>query len=75
MRRTVDMLAEAGIRTINPGLIEAPDADAGKRQADEFAAFSQYAATRGLDWTLTVAHCARRDFDKLVAAFSRKRHA
>jgi len=66
MRRTVDMLAEAGVGAINPGLIEPPDADAAARQRDEFAAFGEYARQQGLEWTLTIAHCGRRDFLKMV---------
>ncbi len=67
MRRTVDMLAEAGIKTINPGLIEPPDAAAAQRQAEEFFAFGDYARAQGLEWTLTIAHCGRRDFNKMIA--------
>ncbi len=66
MKRTVDMLAEAGIGMINPGLLEPADADAAKRQADEFAVFADYARRQGMQWTLTVANCGRRDFDKLM---------
>lgn len=66
MKRSADMLAELGIGTVNPGLLEPADAEAEKRQAEEFAAFAEYAKRQGLDWTLTVAHCGRRDFDKLV---------
>jgi len=68
MRRSVDMLAELGVRSINPGLVEAADADAEKRQAEEFAAFADYAGRQGLDWTLTIPECGRRDFDKMVRA-------
>lgn len=42
------------------------DAEAEKRQTEEFAAFAEYAKQQGLGWTLTVAHCGRRDFDKLI---------
>jgi hypothetical protein len=68
MRRTVDMLAEAGVGSVAPGLLRAPDADAARRQAEEFSALGEYAAAAGLGWTVTVADCARRDFDRLVAA-------
>ena len=68
MPRTVDLLAEAGVRTINPGLLQAPDAEAARRQADEFVRFADYAAAAGLTWTLTIANCGRRDFDSMVAA-------
>lgn len=70
MRRTVDMLAEAGIRTLSPGLIEPPDAEAAKRQADEFLAFGDYARSQGIDWTLTIAHCGRRDFESMIAGIN-----
>lgn len=66
MKRSVDMLAGLGIGTVNPGLLEPADAEAEKRQAEEFAAFAEYAKRQGLGWTLTVAHCGRRDFDKLI---------
>ena len=66
MRRTVDMLAELGVGAINPGLIEPPDEECAKRQRDEFAAFGEYAKAQGVDWTLTIAHCGRRDFGKMI---------
>lgn len=66
MRRTVDMLAELGVGAINPGLIEPPDEDSAKRQKDEFAAFGEYAKAQGVEWTLTIAHCGRRDFAKMI---------
>lgn len=70
MRRTVDMLAEVGIRTLSPGLIQPPNADAAKRQADEFLAFGEYARDQGMDWTLTIAHCGRRDFDSMIGGIN-----
>jgi hypothetical protein len=68
MRSTVDMLAEAGVTAVAPGLLQAPDADAARRQADEFSTLGEYAASAGLSWTVTIANCARRDFDAMVAA-------
>ena len=68
MRRTVDMLAEAGVTAVAPGLLQAPDADAVRRQAEEFSALGEYAAAAGLSWTVTIANCARRDFESMVAA-------
>jgi len=67
MRKTIDMLAAAGVTTVNPGLLQAPDGDAAKRQADEFVAFAAYASAAGMAWRLTVANCARRDFEAMVA--------
>ncbi len=41
MKQTVDMFAEAGIKLLNPGLLQAPSEDARKRQADEMAAMNE----------------------------------
>ncbi len=67
MRETVDRFAEAGIRIFNPGILQAPDEDARKRQVDEIYAMAEYLAEAGLEWNATIANCARRDFEGLVA--------
>lgn len=67
MRRTVDMLAEDGIKLLNPGLLQAPNEDARKRQVDQLHAMSEYIAAAGMSWNATIAQCGRRDFDSMVA--------
>jgi len=67
MKQTVDMFAEAGIKLLNPGLLQAPSEDARKRQADEMAAMNEYIKAAGMEWNGTVAQCARRDFDAFMA--------
>ncbi|BBB02311.1 putative homocitrate synthase [Actinacidiphila reveromycinica] len=67
MRRTVDMLAEAGVTTAAPGILEAPDDDAQKRQLDELADYFEYAGRAGLDTTTTFAQVGRRDFGRMLA--------
>ncbi len=67
MKQTVDMFAEAGIKLLNPGLLQAPSEDARKRQADEMAAMNEYIKAAGMEWNGTVAQCARRNFDEFMA--------
>lgn len=67
MKQTVDMFAEAGIKLLNPGLLQAPNEDARKRQADEMAAMNEYIKAAGMEWNGTVAQCARRNFDEFMA--------
>lgn len=67
MKQTVDMFAEAGIKLLNPGLLQAPSEDARKRQADEMAVMNEYIKAAGMEWNATVANCARRDFDQFMA--------
>lgn len=67
MKQTVDMFAEAGIKLLNPGLLQAPNDDARKRQADEMAAMNDYIKAAGMEWNGTVAQCARRNFDEFTA--------
>ncbi len=67
MKQTVDLFAEAGFKLLNPGLLQAPDDDARKRQADEMAAMNEYIKAAGMEWNATVAQCARRNFDEFMA--------
>lgn len=67
MRQTVDMLAEEGIKILNPGLIQAPNEEARKRQIDEMHAMAEYIKAAGMTWNATIAQCARRDFEGMVA--------
>lgn len=67
MKQTVDMFAEAGIKLLNPGLLQAPDDDARKRQAEEMAVMNEYIKAAGMEWNGTVAQCARRPFDEFIA--------
>lgn len=67
MKQTVDTFAEAGFKLLNPGLLQAPNDDARKRQADEMAAMNEYIKAAGMEWNATVAQCARRNFDEFMA--------
>jgi hypothetical protein len=67
MRRTVDMLAGHGIRILNPGLLQAPDEEARKRQIDDLHAMADYIKSAGLVWNATIAQCGRRDFEGMLA--------
>ncbi|WP_435132385.1 2-oxo-4-hydroxy-4-carboxy-5-ureidoimidazoline decarboxylase [Actinacidiphila sp. bgisy144] len=67
MRQTVDMLAAAGVTTAAPGILQAPDDDAQKRQLDELEEYFAYAGQAGLDTTITFAQVGRRDFDRMLA--------
>jgi hypothetical protein len=67
MRQTVDTLAAEGIKILNPGLLQAPNNDARLRQIDELHAMAEYVAAAGMSWNATIAQCARRDFEGMVA--------
>jgi isopropylmalate/homocitrate/citramalate synthase len=67
MKQTVDMFAEAGIKLLNPGLLQAPNDDARKRQADEMAVMNEYIKAAGMEWNATIANCGRRNFDEFMA--------
>jgi D-citramalate synthase len=66
MKRAVDVLAEAGARILAPGIVPAPDPDAEARQMDQLAEYFEYAASLGLETTITLANVGRRDFEQLV---------
>src|SRR5690606_33931827 len=57
----------AGIKLLNPGLLQAPNEDARKRQADQMAEMNEYIKAAGMEWNGTVAQCARRNFDEFMA--------
>lgn len=65
-RQTVDLLLDLGAKVIAPGIVQAPSADAEKRQLDELADVLGYARECGLDYTITLAQCGRRDFESMV---------
>lgn len=67
MKQTVDMLASYGVKILNPGMQQAPTEDARKRQIDDLHAMAEYVAACGMEWNVTVAQCARRDFAGMVA--------
>lgn len=67
MRRTVDMLAADGIKILNPGLLQAPNEEARKRQIDDLHAMAEYIKAAGMVWNATIAQCGRRDFEGMVA--------
>lgn len=67
MKKTVDTFADAGIKLLNPGLLQAPNEDARKRQADQMAEMNEYIKAAGMEWNGTVAQCARRNFDEFMA--------
>lgn len=67
MKRTVDMLAADGIRILNPGLLQAPNEEARKRQIDDLHAMAEHIAAAGMVWNATIAQCGRRDFEGMVA--------
>ncbi|BDZ51341.1 hypothetical protein GCM10025867_35820 [Frondihabitans sucicola] len=65
-RQTVDVLVEAGVGILGPGIVEAPDDDAQLRQKDELAAYFEYARSVGVTTTITLAQVGLRDFGRLV---------
>jgi isopropylmalate/homocitrate/citramalate synthase len=66
MRETVDTFGEMGIKLLNPGLLQPPNADARQRQTEQMHEMAEYVRAAGMEWNATVANCGRRDFDAFV---------
>ncbi len=67
MKQTIDMFAEMGFKLFNPGLLQPPTPDAHQRLVEQMHEMSDYIHAAGMEWNLTVANCARRDFGSLMA--------
>ncbi|MEU6658850.1 hypothetical protein [Streptomyces sp. NPDC046821] len=65
-RAAVDVLLGIGAEVVAPGIVEAPSLDAEKRQLEQLATVLDYARSCGLRYTITLAQCGRRDFDRMV---------
>ncbi|MCE4027623.1 hypothetical protein LXM50_16725 [Microbacterium sp. Au-Mic1] len=65
---TVDLLLELGATVIGPGIVEASSPEAEARQFAQLAEVTEYAASNGLAWTVTLAQAGRRDFDAMMRA-------
>lgn len=65
-RQTVELLTELGVRRFSPGIVQAPSADAQKRQTEELAELFELFAEVGAAATITFAQAGRRDFGALV---------
>jgi isopropylmalate/homocitrate/citramalate synthase len=65
---TVDLLQGIGAKVIAPGIVPPPSAEAESRQLDELAQVLAYATSCGLDYTVTFAQSARRDFATMMRA-------
>lgn len=66
-RESAEMLVDLGVRMLAVGIVQAPSADAQKRQMDELAEFFELARELGVEVTITLANVGRRDFDGMVA--------
>ena len=67
-KRTVDLLLDLGAEVVAPGIVEAPDADAERRQFDDLAEVVAYAQACGAKVTITLAQAGRRDFARMLRA-------
>ncbi|HKT56814.1 MAG TPA: hypothetical protein VJR25_08575 [Microbacterium sp.] len=65
-RSTVDLLLSLGAKVIGPGIVEASSPEAEARQLRQLAEVTEYAASCGLEWTVTLAQAGRRGFDAML---------
>ncbi len=61
-------LESIGVRIAAPGIVEAPDEEARKRQLEEMEEYFAEAHALGVETTITLAHVGRRNVDRMLEA-------
>lgn len=62
----IGILLDGGADVLAPGIVEAPDAEALRRQKDELAEYFDLARSLGVGTTITFAQAGLRDFDAMT---------
>ena len=66
----VELFAAMGAAAISPGVLPAPDIEAETRQLAELEVLIGRIRETGLDATVIIAQCGRRDFDQMMRAIN-----